>query len=86
MPAYRVYVLRNAHNRHYIGMSDDPGRRLIQHNTGISHWAGTNGPWELIWVSEPLSLGAARKLENLVKRQKGGAGFYRITGLPRNSR
>jgi hypothetical protein len=29
-----------------------------------------------------MPLGDARKLENLLKRQKGGAGFYRITGLP----
>ena len=25
----------------------------------------------------------ARKLENRLKRQKGGYGFYRITGIPR---
>jgi hypothetical protein len=37
-------------------------------------------------MSAPHSLSAARELENLLKRQKGGAGFYRITGLPRNSR
>ena len=49
-------------------------------------WAGANGPWLLVWKSEPLALGEARKLENLLKRQNGGAGFYRITGLRRNSR
>jgi hypothetical protein len=27
-------------------------------------------------------LGDARNLENLLKRQKGGVGFYRLTGLP----
>ena len=86
MSAYRVYVLRNVQNRHYIGVSDDPQRRLVRHNAGVSRWAGSNGPWKLIWVSDPQSLGAARKLENLLKRQKGGAGFYRITGFSRNSR
>jgi predicted GIY-YIG superfamily endonuclease len=34
MTAYRVYVLRNAQDRHYIGMSNDPEKRLAQHNTG----------------------------------------------------
>jgi hypothetical protein len=29
-----------------------------------------------------MSITAALKLENLLKRQKGGDGFYRITGLP----
>ncbi len=86
MVTYFVYVLRNAQNRHYIGVSDDPERRLRQHNAGISQWAGANGPWQLIWKSGPLSLGDARKLENLLKRQHGGSGFYRITGLQRNSR
>ena len=28
-----------------------------------------------------MSLSEARKLENLLKRQKGGEGFYKITGL-----
>ncbi|MDD2763767.1 MAG: GIY-YIG nuclease family protein [Opitutaceae bacterium] len=86
MPAYRVYVLRNVQGRHYIGVSDDPARRLAQHNSGISRWAGANGPWELIWASAAQSLSTARRLENLLKRQKGGDGFYRLTGLPRNSR
>ncbi len=86
MTAYRVYVLCNAQARHYIGVSSDPEKRLAQHNTGVSRWAGSNGPWNLIWMSAPQSLGAARKLENLLKRQKGGAGFYRLTGLQRDSR
>ena len=86
MAAYFVYVLRNAQDRHYIGVSDDPERRLRQHNAGVSQWAGANGPWHLVWQSAPQDLGAARKLENLLKRQHGGAGLYRITALPRNSR
>ena len=86
MNTYRVYVLCNAHDRHYIGLSNDPERRLAQHNAGISRWAGANGPWRLIWTSEPKRLCDVLKLENLLKRQKGGAGFYRLTGLQRNSR
>jgi hypothetical protein len=38
-------------------------------------------PGPCVWESETPSLGAARKLENLLKRQKGGRGFYRLTGL-----
>ena len=83
MNDYRVYVLRNSTHRHYIGVSDDVTRRLDQHNTGVSRWAGANGPWSLVWQSDPLPLGEARKLENLLKRQKGGSGFYRLTGLAR---
>src|SRR6266567_5307950 len=42
------------------------------------------GPWTLAWQSANLSLGDARKLENRLKRQGRGKGFYSITGLPRN--
>jgi len=78
---YFVYVLRNAANRLYIGLTDDVARRLQQHNAGISQWTRGKGPWQLIWNSAPCVLSEARKLENLLKRQKGGKGLYRITGM-----
>jgi predicted GIY-YIG superfamily endonuclease len=82
---YFVYVLRNSLGRHYIGLSQDVVRRVEQHNSGVSQWTSSRGPWSLVWQSEPLTLSDARKLENLLKRQKGGDGFYRITRLQRNS-
>jgi hypothetical protein len=30
-----------------------------------------------------MALGDARKLENLLKRQKGGRGLYELTGMPK---
>jgi putative endonuclease len=86
MPAvYRVYVLRNREGKFYIGLSDDVGRRIDQHNFGLSKWTRGKGPWKLVWESEWMSLSEARKLELLLKKQKGGDGFYRLTGLPRAS-
>ena len=85
MPAaYRVYVLQNLENRFYIGLTDDVSRRLNQHNSGTSLWTKGKGPWVLRWQSEELSLSDARSLENALKRQKGGSGFYKMTGLPRS--
>jgi putative endonuclease len=78
---YRVYVLRNPAQKFYIGVSDDVERRLQQHNADQSQWTKGKGPWHLAWTSEATSLSEARKLENLLKRQKGGCGFYRITGI-----
>ena len=72
---YRVYVLRNAEGRRYIGVTDDVNRRLVQHNQGVSKWTRGRGPWTFEWSSTPRSLGDARALENLMKRQKGGAGL-----------
>jgi predicted GIY-YIG superfamily endonuclease len=43
-----------------------------QHNDGISKWTAGKGPWTLRWTSEANSIGEARKLENLLKRQNGG--------------
>ena len=35
----------------------------------------------LAWSQECKTLGAARELENKLKRQGRGIGFYKITGL-----
>jgi putative endonuclease len=78
---YRVYVLQNGFGSFYIGLSNDVTRRLKQHNSGQSRWTKGRGPWVIIWESENLSLTSARKLENRLKRQGRGKGFYSITGL-----
>jgi predicted GIY-YIG superfamily endonuclease len=83
--SYQVYVIQNEEGRFYIGVSEDILKRLEDHNSGVSKWTKYRGPWKLVWQSEPLSLGEARKLENELKRQKGGAGFYARTGLQRGS-
>ncbi len=82
MVEYKVYVLRSIAGKRYIGLSQDVPARLAQHNQGVSKWTKGKGPWSLVWTSEAMSLSDARRLENLLKRQKGGAGFYAITGLP----
>jgi len=76
--AYRVYVLQNREGKFYIGLSDDVGRRIDQHNSGESKWTKAKGPWQLVWQSEVLSLSDARKLENRLKRQGRGKGFTRL--------
>ncbi|HAF03995.1 MAG TPA: hypothetical protein DIT76_01365 [Spartobacteria bacterium] len=80
---YRVYVLQNHERKFYIGLSDNVARRIDQHNFGSSKWTRGKGPWKLVWESEWINLSEARKLELLLKRQKGGDGFYRLTGLLR---
>jgi len=78
MTQYQVYVLRNPSGRFYIGLSENVLLRLEQHNTGLSRWTKNKGPWELFWESSRMSLSDARKLENKLKRQKGGSGFTTI--------
>jgi putative endonuclease len=83
-PLYRVYVLQNSAGKFYIGLSDDVTTRVTQHNSDQSRYTKGKGPWTLRWTSEELSLGDARRLENRLKRQKGGIGFHLITGLSRS--
>jgi len=79
---YWVYVLwSDRARRHYIGVTEDVEARLAKHNAGVSRWAGGRGPWRLVWQKEFNGLSGARRFENLLKRQKGGRGFYRLTGL-----
>ena len=86
MPAtYRVYILQNCEGGFYVGLFDDVAHRVEQHNTGHSRWTKGRGPWAVVWQSEELSLTDARKLENRLKRQGRGKGFYTITGLHRGS-
>ena len=72
---YFAYVLRNDRDRRYIGVSCDPQTHLNQHNMGVSIWTAKHGPWSLAWKSRAMSLSDARRLENLLKRQKGGSGL-----------
>ena len=81
--AYRVYVLENWEGKFYTGLSEDVAQRVKQHNSGQSRWTKGRGPWRIVWQSDELSLSEARKLENRLKRQGRGKGFYTITGLER---
>jgi hypothetical protein len=63
----------------------DVAKRLVQHNAGQSKWTAKHGTWKLEWSKGPMTLSAARQLESLLKRQKGGDGFFNLTGLPRSS-
>jgi len=80
---YRVYVIQNEASRFYIGLSDNVDRRAARHNAGESRWTKNRGTWRIVWRSDELSLREARRLENRLKRQGRGKGFYSITGLPR---
>ncbi len=83
MNSYRVYVLRNPKGHFYTGFSENVDIRVQQHNAGMSRSTRGRGPWRIIWQSDLLTLSAARALELKLKRQKGGNGFYLITGLQR---
>jgi putative endonuclease len=83
MNSYRVYVLRNPKGSSCIGFSEDVDVRVKKHNLGMSRSTRSKGPWKIVWQSDDLALPAARALELELKKQKGGNGFYKKTGLQR---
>ena len=78
---YQVYILNNTKGRKYIGLTQNLQTRVLQHNSGRSRWTRGKGPWTVIWASPSMNLSDARKLENKLKRQKGGLGVATLTGL-----
>ena len=79
---YWVYILRSDRiPRSYIGLAEDVDARLRQHNEGRSQWTARYRPWRCVFRRAFPDLTQARQFENLLKRQKGGRGFYKYTGL-----
>ena len=78
---YQVYILNNTKGQKYIGLTQNLQTRVLQHNSGLSRWTKGKGPWSIIWASAAMSLSDARKLENKLKRQKGGLGIATLTDL-----
>ena len=88
---FYVYILYSAvADKFYIGSTDDPDRRLIEHNTSIHNtFTSKYRPWELraafaIGESRKLALQYERKLKKLKSkriileliRQNGDTDFF----------
>lgn len=67
---YFVYILKNRMNRRFIGTTEDAEEELALHNKG--HFKGTKQfkPWQLEWVSEPLSRNDSIRLEQGLRHHK----------------
>jgi putative endonuclease len=80
--SYWVYVLWSVSaSRFYIGISENPSARLVQHNSGLSRWTARYMPWEIVWTESHSNYSQARRKEVYLKKQKGGTGFFLATGL-----
>ncbi|MBN2271743.1 MAG: GIY-YIG nuclease family protein [Sedimentisphaerales bacterium] len=80
---YYVYILRSVKTKRlYIGHTDDPTRRLEEHNTGRGgRYTRDNGPWTLVY-SEPLpDRASAVRRERYLKSTKGSWEKRRLAGI-----
>ena len=79
---YYVYVLwSDCGHRFYIGVSENPEKRLQQHNLNRRGWSARFAPWRLVYSHSYPDYSAARRQELQLKAQKGGQGFWKMTGL-----
>lgn len=70
-----VYILRsvNAPDRHYVGVTTDPNRRLDEHNSGKSIHTNKFKPWELSVCIGFAESAKARRFEQYLKSGSGRA-------------
>ena len=80
--AYYVYVLWSPRAQcFYIGLSENPQRRLAQHNQGGRGWTARHAPWQLVYSERCENYALAKRRESQLKAQKHGTGFWTATGL-----
>jgi predicted GIY-YIG superfamily endonuclease len=78
------YILECCDGSYYVGVSDNPERRLEEHNTGRgSDWTAERRPVKLVWTEEHATLAAARKRENQLKRWGHAKKAKLVRGSPR---
>ena len=68
-----VYVLTNKDNKIYIGSShfDDPGVRLLAHNSGKTRSTKNGRPWKILFFEKFENYTLARKRELFLKSGQG---------------
>src|SRR5712691_5406519 len=80
--SYYVYVLWSPRaERFYIGISENPQRRLEQHNCAGRGWTARHAPWQLVHSELYDYYSLAKRRELQLKAQKRGDGFWTATGL-----
>jgi putative endonuclease len=78
---YFVYILKSvAHNRYYVGYSNDPRERLRKHNNGSNISTKSYRPWVIVYAESFQDKKTAWLREQQIKRYKGGEAFKRLLG------
>ncbi|MCP4676454.1 MAG: GIY-YIG nuclease family protein [Deltaproteobacteria bacterium] len=68
-----VYIIKSLvkANRHYVGITDDPKRRLQEHNAGESTSTWKYRPWKMVWFGWFRNAKAAHNFEEYLKSGSG---------------
>ncbi len=66
---YFVYMIKNSYDNLYIGVTDNPERRLSEHNSKRgSDFTKIRDKFEIVFLEEQDSLVEARKREIQIKK------------------
>jgi putative endonuclease len=67
--SYYIYIAANTDdNELYKGFSEDPHKRIEEHNAGTSQFTSTKQGWYLVFVQEFLEKRDALIFEKKIKR------------------
>jgi len=76
---FYVYILKNAQNRYYIGISSkNPNIRAAEHTHNKSRWTRDKGPWRVVHFEPFTDRKEAWKRERQIKSYKGGDAFRKL--------
>jgi putative endonuclease len=71
-PVFYAYVLKSLkNNRFYYGCTNNPRRRLAEHNNGKSKYTQYIKPFKLVYFEKFKTLKEARKRETFFKSGQG---------------
>ena len=68
---YAVYILYSqSKDKYYIGYTQNPSERLLEHNAGATPSTRPGIPWILVYIEEYSDKSAAMKREIAIKKMK----------------
>ncbi|OGH69327.1 MAG: endonuclease [Candidatus Magasanikbacteria bacterium RIFCSPHIGHO2_01_FULL_47_8] len=71
MPYYTYAISSLAHNYIYVGISDNPTRRIAQHNKGYERTTKPYAPFKELLIEEFQTRAQAREREKYLKSGVG---------------
>ena len=68
---FTVYILQSQSlNRYYVGFTNDPERRLAEHNRKKGKYTDLGIPWQLVYCETYTSKSEAMEREKFIKGKK----------------
>lgn len=66
-----VYVLQNQAGQFYTGCTSDLKKRLLEHNSGLSRYTSSRGPYQLVYFEASANKSDAYAREKYLKSGMG---------------